>query len=65
MAIQTRLMQSVYFATVQLYYACIAFPATCLMIGTVAWFKGEAPSILSYSFSQVVWLLVICAANFC
>lgn len=47
-SIQTRKMQAINFATVQLYYGFFAFPATALIIGTIALIKNERLTFLTY-----------------
>ena len=63
-AIQTRVMQAIYFATIQLYYSFVAFPATAILILILAWVTGEPIQILGYNWTQIGWLVMIAVVNF-
>ena len=63
-AISTRSLQRMYFATMQFYYSVLAPPATAVLIAVLAKIKNEPISMFNYNATQFGWLLLISGINF-
>lgn len=57
-------MQKISFATVNLYYSCLAIPSIIVAILIEAQITGESVQVLSYSGSQYGWMFLTGLANF-